>query len=284
MGRYRLGRCGLRWRIVARRIAGCGIGHHRHQGLARVGGIARRPIATGAAVTSVAVAAAAFTRVAVLGALALASRVFAGCGVVVLCARFCLGGVLCQQCLWICALAIRRCITVLAARATARAASVAPALAAVFIACAAAFFSLGALVFAACILRVAAGQPSVLACFSAGPVAWATAAAFATWCAFAAFPRRAVALAAVVALSLGPVAVGLRALAVGRATGVARPASTAAAAAIALSVALAGVSGALACAVVLAWSALRAVFAVGVAAFGYRRRCSGCRGGRIAAK
>ena len=282
MRRYRLGRRGLRWRIVAHRIAGCGIGHHRHQGLAHVGGIARWSIATGAAVTSVSVAAPAFTRIAILGALA--SRVLAGCGVVVLWARFCLGGVLCQQCLWICALAIRRCITVLAARATARAASVAPALSAVFIACAGAFFTLGALVFAACILRVAARQTSVLACFSAGPVAWATAAAFATWCAITAFAWWAAALAAVFALGLRCVVGRVHSFAVGRATGVACPASAAAAAAVALSVSVASFSRAFACAVVLAWSALRAVFAVGVAAFGYRRRCSGCRGGRIAAK
>ncbi len=179
---------------------------------------------------------------------------------------------------------IRRCITVLAARAPALAAAIAPALAAVFIPCAGAFLAWWALAFAACILRVAAGQASIWACFSAWPIARATAAALSPGTALTAFPWWTITWAVLIALYLGRIASGLRAFAVGRSTGIACSASAAAAATIALSVALAGFSGALACAVVLAWSALCAFFALGLGAFGYRCRCSRCRGGGVAAK
>jgi hypothetical protein len=175
-------------------------------------------------------------------------------------------------------------VAVLAARATALAAAVTTALAAVFIPCAGAFFALRALAFAACILRVAAGQAGVLACISAGSIAWPAGTSLATWRTITAFPWWAVAWAAVFALGLRCVVGRVHSFAVGRATGIACPTSAAAAAAIALSVAVAGFGGSLACAVALAWSALRAVFAVGVAAFGNRRRCSRSRGGGVTTK
>jgi hypothetical protein len=181
-------------------------------------------------------------------------------------------------------LAIRRCITVLAARATALAAAIAPALATVFIPCAGAFLAVWALAFAACILPVAAGQPSILTGFGAWPIARAATTALAPGAALATFPWWAVAWAAVLALGLRCIAVGFHAFASGRATGVACSAAAPAAAAIALSVPIAGFSGALACAVVLAWSALCAFFALGLGAFGNRCRCSRCRGGGVAAK
>jgi hypothetical protein len=143
---------------------------------------------------------------------------------------------------------------------------------------------LWALAFAACILRVAAGQASIWACFSAWPIARAAAAALSPGAALATFPWRTITWAAVVALGLRCIAVGFHAFASGRATGVACPTSAAAATTVALSVAIAGFSGALACAVVLARSALRAFFALGLGAFGNRCSCSRCRGGGVAAK
>ena len=181
-------------------------------------------------------------------------------------------------------MAIRRCITVLAARATALAAAIAPALATVFIPCAGAFLAVWALAFAACILRVAGGKDSIWACFSTWSIARTAATALAPGAALTAFPWRTITWAVLVALCLGRIASGLHAFAVGRATGIASPTSAAAATAIALSVAIAGFSGALACAVVLARSALRAFFALGLGAFGNRCRCSRCRGGGITAK
>jgi hypothetical protein len=67
------------------------------------------------------------------------------------CAGVCLRGNPCLQRFWEGGLSVRRCITVLAARATALAASVATALTAVVFACAHAVFALWALSFAACI-------------------------------------------------------------------------------------------------------------------------------------
>ena len=188
------------------------------------------------------------------------------------------------RCVLKCTLTLGCYVAVLAARATALAAAVTTALTAVVIACAGAFLALWTLAFAACILRVAAGQTGVLARLSAGPVAWAAAAALAPGTALAPFPWWAVAWAAVFALGLWCVVGRVHSFAVGRATGVACPASAAAAATVALSIAVAGFSRALACAVVLAWSALCAFFALGFAAFDNRCRCSRSRGGGITAK
>jgi hypothetical protein len=89
IGSYRLGSDSVRWRFAARVTGGRGIGHHRHQGLAHVGCVARWPIATGIAVASVAVATAALAHLAVLGAFAIRPCALAKSCVLLVRACFC---------------------------------------------------------------------------------------------------------------------------------------------------------------------------------------------------